>query len=354
MDYRDLVKKCKLEHPDWGRRRISAETGVSEKRVRKVLFDMRANSEHDTSILELLKKERTLDQLSEKSGLRHGDVLAELDRLDRNGYDIARIGGKYWLSTISRAEDNRYEILWDGTELIRFGVVSDTHMGSTYEQNTFLHQLYDFYEEQGVKTVFHAGDISEGYYTNRQEQIYQLHAYGEDQQAEYIIKHYPKRDGITTQFITGNHDFTHMRNGGANIGKHIARGREDMIYLGADRAVINLTPKCKIELRHPGNGTSYADSYQLQKLIESISGGDKPNAIFVGHYHKYNVTFYRNVFGFVVPAVQWQSPFMLSKNLRADVGGLMVEMWVDATGTIKRLRHEMIPLFVGRKNDYGR
>ena len=45
---------------------------------------------------------------------------------------------------------------------------------------------------------------------------------------------------------------------------------------------------------------------------------------------------------------------MLSKNLRADVGGLMVEPWVDKAGTIKRLRHEMIPLFVGKKNDYGK
>jgi predicted phosphodiesterase/biotin operon repressor len=351
----DEVKKLKLEHRDWGRGRISKALGISEKRVRRMLtqLDNDARVESKVSTLDLLGKERTLDELCNLTGKHYSDILTEIDKLKLQGYDIANLAGKFWLSTIKRTEDNKHELLWDGTELIRFGVVSDTHMGSTYEQNTFLHQLYDFYASEGIATVFHAGDISEGYYTNRQEQIYQLHAYGEDQQAEYIIKHYPKREGMTTHFITGNHDFTHMRNGGANIGKHIALERKDMIYLGADRAVINLTPNFKIELRHPGNGTSYADSYQLQKLIEAISGGDKPNAIFVGHYHKYNTTFYRNVFGFLCPAVQWQSPFMLSKNLRADVGGLMVEAWVDKTGTIKRLRHEMIPLFVGKKNDYG-
>ena len=36
--------------------------------------------------------------------------------------------------------------------------------------------------------------------------------------------------GITTYFILGNHDETHIRNGGANTGIAIARARPDMKY----------------------------------------------------------------------------------------------------------------------------
>ena len=62
------------------------------------------------------------------------------------------------------------------------------------------------------------------------QQIYEIFKFGVDEQAEYIIENYPKREEITTDFIIGNHDNTAIINGGANIGKMIAREREDMNY----------------------------------------------------------------------------------------------------------------------------
>ena len=39
-------------------------------------------------------------------------------------------------------------------------------------------------------------------------------------------------------------------------GQAIANLRPDMKYLGRDCAVVNLTPKCTLELRHPWDGTA--------------------------------------------------------------------------------------------------
>ena len=52
---------------------------------------------------------------------------------------------------------------------------------------------------------------------------------------------------------------------------------------------IMLTPNCRMDLFHPLDGSSYAVSYSGQKYMDSITGGDKPNILFVGHHHKSNV-----------------------------------------------------------------
>ena len=121
---------------------------------------------------------------------------------------------------------------------------------------------------------------------------YECYEQGADDHVREIIKVYPKREGIKTYFITGNHDASIIKRCGYDIGYPIANQRDDMIYLGQSDAVVNLTPNCTLELRHPIDGTAYALSYKLQKMIESMSGGEKPNILAVGHYHKES---FRNV-----------------------------------------------------------
>jgi hypothetical protein len=125
-----------------------------------------------------------------------------------------------------------------------------------------------------------------------------------------------------------------------------------MIYYGKDWAVVYLTPKCTMELRHPWDGGSYAISYKPQKMIESISGGDKPNIIGVGHYHKSLYMEYRNVHAFLTGTFQAQTPFMKGKGLAAHMGGWIVEIQVDDKGTISRIKPEFIPYYVPIKDDY--
>ncbi|HMM30358.1 MAG TPA: hypothetical protein PKB13_01135, partial [Clostridia bacterium] len=221
---------------------------------------------------------------------------------------------------IQNLEPNITHERWNGRRTIRFGLMGDTQINSKYTQITHLHTLYDFYASEGIRDVYNTGDIDEGEQM-RQGHQYECYNQGADDHVDEIIRVYPKRTGITTHFITGNHDASMIKHCGYDIGRGIAEKRSDMKYLGRDCAVIYLTPNCTLELRHPWDGSAYALSYKTQKMIDAMSGGEKPHILAVGHYHKAEYLFYRNVHCFQTGCLQAQTPFMRGKSLAAHMGG---------------------------------
>ncbi len=240
---------------------------------------------------------------------------------------------------------------WRGNSVVRFGLMGDTQINSKYTQLTHLHAYYDECQKQGIKHVYMTGDIDEGEQMRPGHQ-YECYHQGADDHIDEIVRVYPRRDGITTHFITGNHDASIVKRCGCNIGPKIAGQRPDMEYLGQDCAIIQLTPNCTLELRHPWDGTAYAISYKIQKMVEAMSGGEKPNILAVGHYHKSEYFMYRNVHCFQSGCFQAQTPFMRGKSIAAMMGGWIVEALVDKEGTITNLRQEWIPFYTAIKDDY--
>jgi predicted phosphodiesterase len=240
---------------------------------------------------------------------------------------------------------------WTGDKIIRFGLMGDTQINSKYTQLTHLHKFYDICQQEGIDTVYHTGDIDEGE-DMRQGHKYECYNQGADDHTEEIIRVYPQRKGITTHFVTGNHDHSIFKKVGHDIGPDIEKSRTDMKYLGRDQAFIMLTPNCSLELRHPGDGTAYAISYKIQKMVEAMSGGEKPNILAVGHYHKQDDMIYRNVWTVQTGCFQAQTPWMRSKSIAAVVGGYIIEVHVDEEGTITRFRPEFIPYLKSIKEDY--
>lgn len=240
---------------------------------------------------------------------------------------------------------------WHGNSIVRFGLMGDTQINSKYTQLTYLHKYYDECQKQGITHVYHTGDMDEGDQMRMGHQ-FECYTQGADDHVDEIVKVYPRRDGITTHFITGNHDASIIKRSGYNIGKAIASRREDMEYLGQDCAIVELTPNCTLELRHPWDGTAYALSYKIQKMVEAMSGGEKPNILAVGHYHKAEYFMYRNVHCFQTGAFQAQTPFMRGKGIAAAMGGWIVEAYVDKQGYITNLRSEWIPYYVAIKDDF--
>ena len=51
---------------------------------------------------------------------------------------------------------------WDGTKTIKFAIIGDTQIGSKYAQLTYLHEFYDLCKKEGIKSVYHAGDLVDG------------------------------------------------------------------------------------------------------------------------------------------------------------------------------------------------
>lgn len=252
---------------------------------------------------------------------------------------------------IQNQEPEHHKCKWDGTEVIKFAIMGDTQLGSKYTQLTHLHSFYDICEKEGIKDVYHTGDISEGL-KMRTGHEYEVYTVSADEMIDDIVKNYPKRDGITTHFITGNHDASIYKQIGYDIGLAIARQRPDMNYLGRDCAVVNLTPKCTLELRHPWDGTAYALSYKIQKMIEAMESDSKPNILAVGHYHKAEYLFYRNIHAFQTGCFQSQTPFTRGKQISVHMGGWIVSVRVDENGFIQGICPEFIPYYASIKDDY--
>lgn len=252
---------------------------------------------------------------------------------------------------IQNQEPASYEGKWDGTEKIRFAIMGDTQFGSKYAQLTHLHSFYDICEKEGITDVYHTGDITDGL-KMRPGHEYELYDVSADDLRDDVIKNYPIRDGITTHFITGNHDASIYKHVGYDIGQAIAMMRPDMNYLGRDCAIINLTPKCTLELRHPWDGTAYAISYKTQKMAEAMESDSKPNILAVGHYHKAEYLFYRNIHILQTGCFQSQTPFTRGKGISVHMGGWIVTIRVDENGYIQGFTPEFVPYYYSIKDDY--
>lgn len=252
---------------------------------------------------------------------------------------------------VQNQEPEHFRTRWDGDQTIKFAVMGDTQFGSKYAQITYLHDFYDLCVREGITDVYHTGDVTDGL-KMRTGHEYELYEVSADEMRDDVVKNYPKRDGITTHFITGNHDASIYKQVGYDMGMAIAMLRPDMKYLGRDCAVINLTPNCTLELRHPWDGTAYALSYKMQKMIEAMESDSKPSILAVGHYHKAEYLFYRNVHALQTACFQGQTPFTRGKGISVHIGGWIVTVSVNEEGTITRFSPEFIPYYKSIKDDY--
>lgn len=232
---------------------------------------------------------------------------------------------------------------WNG-DVLRLGIVSDTHLGSLYENPDLLEAAYDVFAEERVDDVLHCGDLVDG------EKMYAGHEYeiavhGCDAQRNHVIKNYPQRNGLRTRFILGNHDYCYWKKMGVNIGESIAEHREDLEYLGAEKHDLQYGP-ITIRLQHPRGGSiPMGVSYKPQRIIESMSGGHKPHILALGHYHKSEVLpFYRNVYALQGGTTQSQTPFMAGKPTPAMMGFWVVTVHMNESG-MGRVQDEWFPHF---------
>ena len=224
-----------------------------------------------------------------------------------------------------------------------FGMISDTHLCSRLERLDELHTFYEICRKEEIMNVIHCGDIVDGWGMFRGQEN-EVHTFGARNQAEYVIKHYPLVKGITTYFITGNHDCSWWNKSGVDIGELVADKRKDMIYMGQYQGDITLGD-VKIRMLHPDGFVAYALSYRGQKISEQIPSGHKPHILVLGHFHTTLYFFYRLIHIFQVGCFQDQSPFLLRKGINPVIGGWTIKVRVaeDRKKTILSLTPTFIP-----------
>ena len=242
----------------------------------------------------------------------------------QHSYEPSFVGGT--TEYMSR-KDNSYH----------FGVVSDNHLGSKYERLDVLNELYDIFSLSGVDRVYNAGNWIEG---ESRFNHHELLVHGMDAQVIYLAKNYPERQGITTYAVSGDdHEGWYAQREGVDIGKYAEStmrqfGRLDWVNLGYMEAHVRLVnansgKSAIMAVVHPGGGSAYALSYAVQKIIESLEGGQKPAVGIYGHYHKMWAGNIRNVWCLQPGFTKDQDSFMRKKRLEAHVGGVLVTLGQD-------------------------
>ena len=93
-------------------------------------------------------------------------------------------------------------------------------------------------------------------------------------------------------------------------------------------------------------------SYKPQKMIEAMQADTKPNILAIGHYHKGEYLFYRNVHAFQTCCFQAQTPFERGKGIAISMGGWIITIKVDERGYIQSITPELIPFYTPIKDDY--
>jgi hypothetical protein len=233
-----------------------------------------------------------------------------------------------------------------------FGFITDNHKCNKHHRQDVETAAYEAFAKEGVTDVINAGNWIDGEARfNKNE----LEVFGMDKQIDCWIDTTPVHKGITTHFISGDdHEGWYAQRECINIGEYAAMraeksGRKDLHYLGHVEADVEL--KCGkgsaiMRVMHPGGGSAYAFSYTSQKLVESFQGGEKPAVLLIGHYHKWDNCYPREVHVISGGCCEDQTMFMRKKKLAAHVGFVIVGLKQDSTdGHVTRVRAEWIPFY---------
>jgi len=96
---------------------------------------------------------------------------------------------------------------------------------------------------------------------------------------------------------------------------------------------------------HPDGGSSYAISYKSQKIIESLEGGHKPNVLLIGHFHKSEYIFYRNIHCIQAGTLEGQTKFMKGNHLSAHKGFWLLDIESNTKGDVTAFGSTFYPSY---------
>lgn len=296
----------------------------------------------------LLVKRKALsrEEIAEALDADLGTADAVLRDMSARGYNVVD-------GVISKqASGKRATVEHFYGDTVRFGIVSDTHIGNHHELTHELGEAYEVFRREGIAEVYCPGNLLDGEKTYRGQE-YEIYTMGAENVVANLARVWPKVPGITTHHVASStcHEGYYLKSAGLLIGKMIEAERPDMKYLGLDEADIVIhdsEARPTLRIVHPGGGSSYADSYRPQKIVESYSGGEKPTVLAIGHYHKSGYYNIRDVAVIQAGCLERQTPFMRKRSIRAALAFWIVEIGFSEHGSLRRFRTEEFRYYIGR------
>lgn len=281
-------------------------------------------------------------------------------RLQQGHTVLEMVDDKVCLGTELRTTEQPYVIDQRKNTEVEFciGFTADNHLNSKYERNDVLEDMFDRFVDAGVTDVYQGGNMIDG---EARFNKFDIFNHGVEDQVAYFVQAWPHREGITTHFVTGDdHEGWYVQREHINIGQLIEdrakdAGRTDLHHLGYMERDIEFTqPKGSSRLRviHAGGGSSYATSYTSQKYVESLQGGEKPSIVLVGHFHKLDYAYPREVHVIQMGCTQDQTPFMRKKRIQAHVGGGILWLTQNELGIFTSVKVQFFTYFDRKFYEY--
>lgn len=278
--------------------------------------------ELDKKMVELLKQGVTLQKLQSEFDLCPSDLTKKVHGLEDKGYLITRIFYEYGVKF--QILDKPLTTLQDKVEIISdnkftFLVISDTHIGNIYENIELINKVYEYALTNDIRYVFHLGDMIEGISADdRFGSHSRIKREGAHEQVDFLTKNYPKKDGIDTLYILGNHDYRCLREG-IDISRVIENRRLDMHFLGYQNSRIKIGNR-DVLLHHPFR---IVKERKHDEELKDLYFNPEFDLILRGHTHTNGIYF--NDMGSLVVNV----PACYSSPTRPYIGAYEVTMKND-------------------------
>ena len=283
---------------------------------------------HKDKLLKLLIKRKIIpiETLCKDLKASGSYLMLLLHELIKDGYDI--VFNKDVVSLIIKEREKTVISNTPQKNHIKIGIVTDTHIGSKYQQITALHRFYEEAQLEGVETFFHIGDLSDGFnvYGRSNNHLQEVFLISFDDTKQYIVDNYPVVKKGKTYMIDGNHDLFWYNLCGVDIVKEVAQKRSDIEYLGRDEALV-IYEGYNMLLHHGSGKNTINRAYKLQRLIDTKKAEFSDlDFVFQGHYHNHYFLPYKNVFGFQGGCFQGKTPFGNTQGFPAPIiGGWIIE-----------------------------
>jgi predicted phosphodiesterase len=241
---------------------------------------------------------------------------------------------------------------------VKLGIISDPHIGSKYQQVTYMRQHARFMAREGCTAILMPGDVTDGSPSMHPGFVYETWAQGFDAQVTAAAEAIPEV-GIPYYVIGGNHDASHYKAAGADIAKAICDRRPDMTYVGPEQSGANFAGsvgwfnigEVRLQMCHPHLGSTRTRSYRLETWIENLQP-PRPNIVVMGNFHKLVQGLFRGTWGIMVPSYQSQSAWMASKGIESMVGGAIIEFGTVTKGLAPELAVRWLIEWEPRANDW--
>lgn len=360
-DLKRRILEAHKQDPKKSGRRLSKEFGLHQKTVNRIIrlgpltvAPVGEPIKHEAIRRLLRKGPLSTEELAEALERNIEEVEDAIgDMKDRGAILYTTVNGLHDLGDSILLEPGRAEVeggkdYWTHV----FGFTTDNHLCNRHSRLDVLNAAYDHFEREGITLAYNAGNWIDGEARFNKTEL--ITAPGMDHQLDYLIDQFPVRDEIETHYIAGDdHEGWYQQREGIEVGRYLQMraedsGRHDLKYLGYGEADVKLsfgTGSSVMRVVHPGGGSAYAISYTDQKRVESYQGGEKPQIELVGHYHKFNHGYPREVHTVQGGCTVDQSMFMRKKRLQAHVGYSIIKIKQDFDGTVSRFSVDWFPFF---------